>query len=87
MNQKILNKQTNKQKKKKTRLFPRFQLIPILCLQVKGGCADFTMCIFPFQLIDLDLWNVFCEVSPWGNFLFTLQRQNKVCNPGDEAMM
>ena len=45
------------------------------------------MCIFHFQLIDLDLWNVFCEVSPWGNFLFTLQRQNKVCNPGDEAMM
>ena len=22
---------------------------------IKGGCADFTMCIFPFQLIDLDL--------------------------------
>ena len=45
------------------------------------------MCILHFQLIDLDLWNVFCEVSPWGNFLFTLQRQNKVCNPGDEAMI
>ena len=54
---------------------------------IKGGCAHFTMCILHFQLIDLDLWNVFCEVSPWGNFLFTLQRQNKVCNPGDEAMM
>ena len=45
------------------------------------------MCIFHFQLIDLDLWNAFCEVSPWGSFLFTLQRQKKVCNPGDEAMM
>ena len=44
----------------------------------KGGCAHFTMCILHFQLIDLDLWNVFCEVSPWGNFLFTLQRQNKL---------
>ena len=33
----------------------------------KGGCAHFTMCILYFQLIDLDLWNVFCEVSPWGN--------------------
>ena len=54
---------------------------------IKGGCAHFTLCILHFQLIDLDLWNVFCEVSPWGNFLFTLQRQNKVCNPGDEAMM
>ena len=54
---------------------------------IKGGCAHFTMCILHFQLIDLDLWNAFCEVSPWGNFLFTLQRQNKVCNPGDEAMM
>ena len=54
---------------------------------LKGGCAHFTMCILHFQLIDLDLWNVFCEVSPWGSFLFTLQKQNKVCNPGDEAMM
>ena len=45
------------------------------------------MCILHFQLIDLDLWNIFCEVSPWGNFLFTLQRQNKVSNPGDEAMI
>ena len=50
---------------------------------LKGGCEHFTMCIFHFQLIDLDLWNVFCEVSPWGNFLFSLQRQNKVCNPGE----
>ena len=23
-------------------------------VQVKGGCAHFTMCIFHFQLIDLD---------------------------------
>ena len=53
------------------------------CAALKGGCAHFTMCILHFQLIDLDLWNVFCEVSLWGNFLFTLQRQNKVCNPGE----
>ena len=37
--------------------------------------------------IDLDLWNAICEVSPWSSFLFTLQRQKKVCTPGDEAMM
>ena len=30
------------------------------------------MCILHFQLMDLDLWNAFCEVSPWGNVLFTL---------------
>ena len=29
----------------------------------------------------------FCEVSPWGSFLFTLQRQKKVCTPGDKAIM
>ena len=50
------------------------------------------MYIFHFYLIDLDLWNAFCEVSPcevspWGSFLFTLQRQKKVCTPGDEAIM
>ena len=44
------------------------------------------MHIFHLKLIDLDLWNAFCEVSPWGSFLFTLQRQ-KVCTPGDEAIM
>ena len=45
------------------------------------------MHIFHFKLIDLDLWNAFCEVSPCGSFLFTLQRQKKVCTPGDEAVM
>ena len=45
------------------------------------------MHISHFQLIDLDLWNAFCKVSSWGSFLFTLQRQNKVCTPGDEAIM
>ena len=29
----------------------------------------------------------FCEVSPLGNFLFTLQWQKEVCTPGDEAIM
>ena len=29
----------------------------------------------------------FWEVSPWGSFLFTPQRQKKVCTPGDEAVM
>ena len=38
-------------------------------------------------MIDLDLWNAFCEVSPSGSFLSTLQRQKKVCTPGDEAIM
>ena len=51
--------------------------------QIKGGYAHFNMYIFHFKLIDLDLWNAFCEVSPWGSFLFTLQRQKKVCTPGD----
>ena len=54
---------------------------------VKGGYAHSNMHIFHFQLIYLDLWNAFCEVSPWGSFLFTLQRQKKVCTPGDEAIM
>ena len=38
-------------------------------------------------MIDLDLWNAFCEVSPWGSFLFTLQKQKKLCTNGDEAIM
>ena len=53
----------------------------------KGGYAHSNMHIFHFWLIDLGLWNAFCEVSPWGSFLFTHQRQNKVCTPGDEAIM
>ena len=56
-------------------------------LYLKGGYAHFNMHIFLFQLIDLDLWNTFCEVSPWGSLLFTLQRQKKVCTPGDEAII
>ena len=52
-----------------------------LYMHLKDGCAHFTMCILHYQLIDLDLWNVFCEVSCWGNFLFTLQRQNKIMQP------
>ena len=35
------------------------------------------MCIFHFQLIDLDLWNTFCDVSPRGNFFFVLQGNTK----------
>ena len=31
---------------------------------IKDGYAHFSMYIFRFQLIDLDLWNAFCEVSP-----------------------
>ena len=54
---------------------------------IKGGYAHSNMHMFHFYLIDLDLWNAFCEVSPWGSFLFTLQRQKKVCTPGDEAIM
>ena len=42
---------------------------------------------FSTLLIDLDLWNAFCEVSSWGSFLFTLQRQKKECTLGDEAIM
>ena len=53
----------------------------------KGGYAHSNMHILYFWLIDLDLWNALCEVSPWGSFLFTLQRQKKVCTPGDEAVM
>ena len=53
----------------------------------KGGYAHSNMHIFHFELIDLDLWNAFCDVSPLGNFLLTLQRQKKVCTPGDEAIM
>ena len=54
---------------------------------VKGRYALFNIYIFQFYLIDLDLWNAFYEVSPWGSFLFTLHRQKKVCTPGDEAVM
>ena len=57
------------------------------CGKFKGGYAHFNIHIFHFELIDLDLWNAFCEVSPWGSFLITLQRQKKVCTPGDEAIM
>ena len=53
----------------------------------KGGYAHSNMHMFYFLLIDLDLWNAFCEVSPWGSFLFSFQRQKKVCTPGDEAIM
>ena len=31
---------------------------------IKGGYAHFNMYIFHFYLIDLDLWNALCEVSP-----------------------
>ena len=58
--------------------------IPFL---LKGGYAHFNMHIFHFYLINLDLWNAFCEVSPWGIFLFIFQRQKKVCTPGNEAIM
>ena len=54
---------------------------------LKGGYAHFNMHIFYFWLIDLDLWNAFCEVSHRGSFLLTLHRQKKVCTPGDEAIM
>ena len=56
-------------------------------LLLKGGYARFNVYIFHFKLTDLDLWNAFCEVSPWGSFLFTPQKQKKVCIPGDEAIM
>ena len=59
----------------------------IHCSGPKGGYAHFNMHIFHFKLIDLNLWNAFCEVPSWGSFLFTLQRQKKVCTPGDEAIM
>ena len=54
---------------------------------LKGGYAHFNMYFFQSWLSDLDLWNAFCEVSLWGSLLFTLQRQKKVCTPGDEAIM
>ena len=40
----------------------------VIFVKIKDGCAYFTMCIFHFPLIDLDLWNAFCEVSPRGSF-------------------
>ena len=48
---------------------------------------DTPLCDTPDELIDLDLWNAFCEVSPWGSFLLPPQRQKKVCTSGDEAIM
>ena len=36
--------------------------------------------------MDHDLWHAFCEVSPWGSFLFTLQRQKKVYTPGERLL-
>ena len=53
---------------------------------LKGGYAHFNMHIFTFNWLTLTS-DAFCQVSPWGSFLFTLQRQNKVCTPGDEAIM
>ena len=49
--------------------------------------TNFHIYIFYIQLIDLDLWNAFCEASPWGSFLFTLQREKKVYTPEDEAIV
>ena len=46
-----------------------------------------TFIFFTFNLLTLTSEMHFFEVSPWGSFLFTLQRQNKVCTPGDEAIM
>ena len=54
---------------------------------VKGGNAHSNMHIFHFQLINVDLRNAFCEVSPCDSFLFTLKGQKKVCTPGDEVIM
>ena len=65
----------------------KITFFPLINLKVKGGYAHSNMHIFHFWLIDLDLWNAFCEVLPWSSFLFTLQRQKKVCTPGDEAIM
>ena len=62
-------------------------ITPELLGLLEGGYAGSNMNIFHFKLIDLDLWNAFCEVSSWGSFLFTLQRQKKVCTLGDEAVM
>ena len=63
-----------------------FELITCIFV-LKVDMPILTCIFFTFNLIDLDLWNAFCEVSPWGSFLFTLQRQKKVCTPGDEADM
>ena len=62
---------------------------PCLIILMRGWSKSLKvdMPIFHFYLVDLDLWNAFCEVSPWGSFLFTLQRQKKECTPGDETIM
>ena len=61
----------------------------IFCFKIKilkGGYTHSNMHIFTFNWLTLT-WNAFCEVLPCGSFLFTLQRQKKVCTPGDEAIM
>ena len=40
------------------------------------------MCILHFQLIDLDLWNVFCEVPPWGNLILLSRGKRKYATLG-----
>ena len=62
----------------------RFHFISV---HFKGGCAYFNMYLFTFNWLTLTSEMHFFEVSPWGSFLFTLQRQKKVCTPGDEAIM
>ena len=42
---------------------------------------------FTFNWLTLIPEMHFFEVSPWYSFLFTLQRQKKSMQPGDEAMM
>ena len=39
---------------------------------VRVGCAHFAMCMFHSQLIDFDLQDTFCEVSPKACFLLSL---------------
>ena len=46
-----------------------------------------TCIFFTFNWLTLTSEMHFVKFHPCGSFLFTLQRQKKVCTPGDEAVM
>ena len=58
-----------------------------MTLKVDMPIFSILTCIFfTFNWLTLTS-EIICEVSPWGSFLFSLQWQNKICTPGDEAIM
>ena len=51
-------------------------------VDLKVHMPNLTCIFYTFNWLTLTSEMHFCEVSPWGSFLFSLQRQRKVCTPG-----